>query len=156
MPIDLMAGLRALLQQADAEATPSPAVPPASPPAPSEPTPALPSAPEPATPGTPSVAAPVPAGSELQSAPAGITQEQAQAMATAAAEQAAAAVRAEFARASQPTAPVTPPATGPAAILPITPDMTAAQRMAAVDKFMTDNAGKSLVDLGIAETRITP
>ena len=31
------------------------------------------------------------------------------AMATAAAEQAAAAVRAEFARASQPTAPVTPP-----------------------------------------------
>ena len=96
MAIDLMAGLRALLQQADAEVTP-----PADPPAPTEPTPAVHSPPEPATPGTPPVAA--------DPAPVGITQEQAMAMATAAAEQAAAAVRAEFARASQPTAPVTPP-----------------------------------------------
>ena len=97
--VDLMAGLRALLQQEDAEA------PPANPPAPTEPTPAVTYPPEPATPGTPPVEA---------TPPAGITQQwigaiEAQAMATAAAEQAAAAVRAEFARASQPTAPVTPP-----------------------------------------------
>ena len=133
--VDLMAGLRALLQQADAEVTP-----PADPPAPPEPTPADHSPPEPAP---PPVASP---------APAGITQEQAMAMATAAAEQAAAAVRAEFARASQPTAPVTPPAQS-TPILPITAAMTADERVAAVDKFMADNAGKPLHELGITETR---
>ena len=74
------------------------------------------------------------------------------AMATAAAEQAAAAVRAEFARASQPTAPVTPPAQS-TPILPITAAMTADERVAAVDKFMADNAGKPLHELGITETR---
>ena len=98
MPFDLMAGLRALVSQADAD--PPVPVPPANPPAPTEPTPVVHSPPDPATPGPPPVEA---------NPPAGITQEQAMAMATAAAEQAAAAVRAEFARASQPTAPVTPP-----------------------------------------------
>ena len=139
MAIDLMAGLRALLQQADAEVTP-----PAVPPAPTEPTPVVHSPPEPATPGPPPVAA--------DPAPVGITQEQAMAMATAAAEQAAAAVRAEFARASQPTAPVTPPAQS-TPILPITAGMTADERVAAVDKFMADNAGKPLHELRITETR---
>ena len=56
--VDLMAGLRALLQQADAEVTP-----PAIPPAPTEPTPvatppAVGTPPDPATPGTPPVEAP--------------------------------------------------------------------------------------------------
>ena len=141
--VDLMAGLRALLQQADAEVTP-----PADPPAPTEPTPVVTYPPDPATPGPPPVEA---------NPPAGITQQwigaiEAQAMATAAAEQAAAAVRAEFARASQPTAPVTPPAQS-TPILPITAAMTADERVAAVDRFMADNAGKPLHELRITETR---